>query len=66
MGACPSPDKTIIYAYVSMLPYLIPLAYLAVFLFTRKISHVKIFLMLASAYIVGDKLLKNVFKDPRP
>lgn len=62
MGACPNPDKPIIYAYISMIPYVTPLIYLLISALTRKISHFKIFFMLASAYVIGDKLLKNIFK----
>jgi hypothetical protein len=61
MGACPRPDTSILYAYISLLPYLIPLAYLAASPFTRSITHLKLFILPGLAYIVGDRMLKNIF-----
>lgn len=62
MGACPNPNTSILYAYISLLPYLIPAVYLLTVPFTRRLSHAKIFILLASAYVIGDKLLKKAFQ----
>lgn len=62
MGACPHPDQPIIYAYLSILPYLIPFLLAAYFLFFRRLSILKPLVLLVSAYISGDKLLKGILK----
>lgn len=62
MGACPNPDSSILYAYLSLLPYVIPALYLLAAPLSRRLSHLKVFLLLASAYLVGDKLLKKAFQ----
>lgn len=62
MGACPNPNTSILYAYISLLPYLIPALYLLAAPITRRLSHFKIFILLSSAYVIGDKLLKKAFE----
>lgn len=62
MGACPNPNTSILYAYLSLLPYIIPAIYLLAAPFSRRLSHFKVFILLASAYMVGDKLLKKAFQ----
>lgn len=62
MGACPNPDASIVYAYLSLLPYVIPALYLLIAALSMRLSHFKVFLLLASAYLVGDKLLKRAFQ----
>ena len=63
MGACPHPDKTILYAYLSLLPYLVPWGLSIVVLIWRRLSHFKVVSMLVSGYIFGDKVLKNLIRS---
>jgi hypothetical protein len=63
MGACHAPDKSPLYAYLSILPYLIPFLYVILGLVLRSIDHLKVCAMLASGYVVGDKLCKPLFKS---
>lgn len=63
MGACPYPDRSIIWAYLSMVPYVFPLIVLVVAIFTRKMAHLKMVVLMGSAYIVGDKIVKNIIKS---
>jgi len=63
MGACPMPDKSMFWAYLSMLPYILPIIILASSLIFRKLSQFKLFCMLASSYITGDKIVKNIIRS---
>jgi len=63
MGACPAPDKSIVYAYLSILPYLIPFIALISALITKKLSHVKVVTLMVSAYIFADKILKKIMRS---
>jgi membrane-associated phospholipid phosphatase len=63
MGACPNPDALMFFSYVSLIPYFI-IFYLIVLTFIqRKLSLIRLTSMLVVAYIVGDKILKNVFQS---
>jgi hypothetical protein len=63
MGACPIPDRSIFWAYLSMVPYLIPIIIFIVMLFTKRIKHFKSVALLASCYIIGDKVIKNLIRS---
>jgi hypothetical protein len=63
MGACPAPDKSMVYAYLSIFPYLIPFIVLISALITRKLSQFKIVTLLVSAYIFADKVLKKIIQS---
>jgi hypothetical protein len=63
MGACPAPDKSILYAYLSIFPYLIPFIVLIGALITKKLSYFKIVTLLVSAYIFADKIIKKIIKS---
>ena len=65
-GACPQPDVSIFWAINSLLPYA-----LIIFLFlqciaTRRLSHINLFLLLLTAYIFGDRVIKTLLQSPRP
>lgn len=60
MGACPHPDVSMFFSYMSFLPYLIIFYLIGLTLFKRQLSLIRLTSMLVAAYIVGDKLLKNV------
>jgi len=73
MGACPKPNTSIIYAYLSIFPYVLALLLFFISIITRKVSHIKLSLLIGSSYVVGDKILKKILKstlkyniDPRP
>lgn len=51
------------WAYISMLPYIAPFLLLFVVLVTRRMSQLRLFVLLVSAYIVGDKVIKNLVKS---
>jgi hypothetical protein len=63
MGACPNPDKSMIYAYLSILPYLIPFLYFFRAAIQRNLNHFKVCAMLVSGYLAGDKFCKPFFKS---
>lgn len=63
MGACPHPDASIFFSYMSLLPYFIIFYLIALTLFKRKISLIRLTSMLVCAYIIGDKILKNIFQS---
>lgn len=63
MGACPMPEKSMFWAYLSMVPYILPIIILLSSLIFRKLSQFKLFCMLASSYISGDKILKNIIRS---
>jgi len=62
-GACPMPGKSILWAYLSVLPYLLPLLVLLASLVLRSMARFKLFLALVSAYISVDKLVKNLIRS---
>lgn len=63
MGACPNPDVSMFYSYISLLPYFIIFYLVGLTLWKRKLSLIKLTSMLICAYIVGDKILKNIFQS---
>ena len=63
MGACPIPGESMIWAYISMVPYLIPIIILAMIPFTRQLRDVRRFTLLASCYVFGDKIIKNLIRS---
>lgn len=63
MGACPHPDVSMFFSYMSLLPYFIIFYLIALTLFKRKISLIRLTSMLVCVYIIGDKLLKNIFQS---
>jgi hypothetical protein len=63
MGACPHPDVSMFYSYLSFIPYLIIFYLIALSLYQRKLSILRLTSMLVAAYIVGDKILKNMFQS---
>jgi hypothetical protein len=63
MGACPMPEKSIFWAYLSMLPYILPILILISSVIFRKFTQFKLFTLLASSYISGDKIVKNIIKS---
>lgn len=62
MGACPHPDVSMLFSYLSFIPYFIIFYLIANTLIQRKISLIRLTSMLVFAYILGDKLLKNIFQ----
>lgn len=65
MGACPIPGESMFWAYISMVPYLIPIIILLIGAVTWKLRHFRRFSLLASCYIFGDKILKNIVRSKR-
>jgi hypothetical protein len=63
MGACPHPDVSMFFSYMSFLPYMIIFYLIGLTLFKRQLSLIRLTSMLVAAYVVGDKLLKNVFQS---
>jgi hypothetical protein len=61
MGACPVPNVSIFYSYISLIPYMLIFALIALSLIKRKYSYLRITTALVIAYVMGDKLLKNIF-----
>lgn len=73
MGACPKPDASLIYAYLSCLPYVLAILLFIITLITRKLSQIKLSALILSSYVIGDKIVKSLLKstiwyiiDPRP
>lgn len=65
MGACPAPDKSLIYAYASILPYLFPFLYLLLAALLRNLNYLKVASMMASGYVLADRFCKPLFKSTR-
>ena len=63
MGACPMPEKSMFWAYLSMLPYILPIIIFLSCILLKNMSQFKLSSMLASSYISGDKLVKNLIKS---
>lgn len=63
MGACPHPNYSVAWAYISMIPYFVPFFILFTFIISRKINHLKGFLLIVSAYLIADKLLKYILRS---
>lgn len=66
MGACRPPEASIIFSLASFLPYLIIFLFIGLSISIRTQRQVKMALLLITCYIVGDRILKNVFQSPRP
>ena len=66
MGACGPPDSPLIFVIASFIPYIIMLLFIAMSLITRSSRHFRMAILLLSAYIIGDKILKNLIQSPRP
>lgn len=63
MGACPNPLTSIFFSYISLIPYFIIFYLVTLTLICRKVSLIRLTSMLVFAYIIGDKLLKNIFRS---
>jgi len=63
MGACPDPNKTMFYAYMSLFPYLIPFFVFAWMVIKRRLSLLKMLGLMVSAYVFTDKFMKKLFKS---
>jgi hypothetical protein len=61
MGACPIPNVSLFYSYISLIPYMLIFALIGLSLIKRKYSYLRITTALVIAYILGDKILKNIF-----
>jgi hypothetical protein len=61
MGACSNPNVSIVWSYMSLIPYFIIFALILLTLITRRLSIIRLTSMLILAYLIGDKILKNVF-----
>jgi membrane-associated phospholipid phosphatase len=66
MGACLPPGKLSIFSYISLLPYLIIFLFIGLTLWSRTSKQFRMLILLVSAYVVGDRLLKNLIQSPRP
>jgi membrane-associated phospholipid phosphatase len=66
MGACQPTGVSIIFSYVSFIPYLIIFLFIGLSLIMRGNRQIKMAVLLISAYIIGDRILKNIFAMPRP
>jgi len=63
MGACPHPDVSMFFPYISLLPYLIIFYIVGLAILKRQASSIRLASMLIAGYIIGDKLLKNMFQS---
>lgn len=73
MGSCPYPEVSLVYSFLSTLPYLAAFAIGGLALLQRRLSMFVSFFIVASCYILTDAYLKNIFigsngliADPRP
>ena len=66
MGSCPKPDVSILYSFISMVPYLLIFYLIGKALWTRKLSDILLAGMLVSSYLFTDKILKNILAGERP
>ncbi len=63
MGACPHPDVSMLFSYLSLLPYFIIFYLIVITFLKRTLSLIRLTTMLMCAYMIGDRLLKNVFQS---
>ena len=63
MGACPTPTSSIFFSIISLIPYFIIFYLTGITIFQRKISLIRLTSMLVVAYVIGDKILKNIFRS---
>ena len=63
MGACPVPGESILWAYLSLVPYIIPIIVFLLLLATRKLEPLKLLALLCSCYVIGDKIVKNIVRS---
>ena len=63
MGSCQYPGTSLVDVLISTMPYLTVLVVLPVlFLVRRRISYVGAAIIMATAYIFADKILKNIIQ----
>lgn len=66
MGACQPPNTSIIFSYISFIPYLLIFLFLGLSLILRGNKQIKIAVLMVSAYILADRILKNIIMHERP
>lgn len=66
MGACTPTGVSFIYSIMSLIPYIIIMLFLALTFLAKGSRQFKMSMLLLSAYIIGDRVLKNLFSSPRP
>lgn len=65
MGACPLPEYSLLWSFISMIPYVYPILLSLLMLYSRKLAHLKTVTLLGSAYIFGDKVVKNIIRSKK-
>jgi hypothetical protein len=63
MGACPKPGVPIVYAFISLLPYLLAIFLLLRPIITKRLSHILLAGLILSAYVIADKVVKNIIQS---
>lgn len=66
MGACRSPDVSIFFSLVSFIPYILILLFIGLSILLRGSRQIKLTILMVSAYIIADRIVKNIVAMPRP
>jgi hypothetical protein len=62
MGACPYPEISIIWVIMNVPPFAIAFLFGLAYLFTFKLSYIKVFIIMSMGYLIADKILKGILK----
>lgn len=66
MGACRPPDVSIFFSLISFIPYIIIFLFIGLSLIMRGNRQIKLTILMVSAYILADRIIKNIIAMPRP
>lgn len=66
MGACLPQGVSPIYSYISFLPYLLIIVFGLLVLFARRRKQIQMLVLLVTAYVIADRIVKNLIMHQRP
>jgi hypothetical protein len=66
MGACKPPNVSLFFSLVSFIPYLLIFLFIGLSLIMRGRKQIKITILMITAYIIADRIVKNLVAMPRP
>lgn len=66
MGACKPPDVSLFFSLVSFIPYIIIFLFIGLSILMRGSRQIKLAILMVSAYVLADRIIKNIVAMPRP
>lgn len=66
MGACRPPNVSLFFSIMSFIPYLLIFLFIGLSIIMRGRTQIKMTLLMITAYLFADRIVKNLLAMPRP